>query len=500
MTVLLPGLTVEVVAPTAPPTPLRTDVAGFIGATRKGAIGVAVRTSGMTDFVRRFGGLDRQEDTAYAVRGYFENDGQVAWIVRVSGRVATARATWDPALAGFPGRPFLVKATSPGRWADNTQVDIQYRSNGLAGRPEVDVRVAAPDEPVEAFTGLEPAMVPEELQASDLIRVTPDPDATPAPAQGPRRSYRWSLTLGGGDDGQPGIEDYLAAIRTLAEQPEVAIVVAPDLSRHLDGLDRDDAIDALASVAAETLDRLILLDVPPGEAAAGRAAAWVGSVTLRQQAGARDVAAYHPYLLVSDPLGTAAEPLRPLPPSGHVAGLISRLDRERGPHHSPANAELRDAVDLSDALSEREEALLYGSGINLLRCVRGRGIQVWGGRTPETAGQASFVAHRRLVHQLVRAVRAVATPLVFDVNGPELRLTLVRGVTSVLLAAFQAGVLKGSRPDEAFRVRCDETNNPPEQDPGLVVCEIGVAPAAPMEFIKLRLVMGAEGRLEVIEA
>jgi hypothetical protein len=90
--------------------------------------------------------------------------------------------------------------------------------------------------------------------------------------------------------------------------------------------------------------------------------------------------------------------------------------------------------------------------------------------------------------------------LVFDVNGPELRLTLVRALTSVLLEAFRAGALKGTRPEQAFEVRCDDTTNPPEQDPGLLVCEVAVAPAAPMEFIRLRLLLGQEGRLEVIEA
>jgi uncharacterized protein len=76
----------------------------------------------------------------------------------------------------------------------------------------------------------------------------------------------------------------------------------------------------------------------------------------------------------------------------------------------------------------------------------------------------------------------------------------VRALTSVLLEAFRAGALKGDRPEQGFRVRCDDRNNPPEQDPGMVVCDIEVAPAAPMEFIHLRLLVGQEGRLEVIEA
>ena len=87
----------------------------------------------------------------------------------------------------------------------------------------------------------------------------------------------------------------------------------------------------------------------------------------------------------------------------------------------------------------------------------------------------------------------------FEVNSPELRLSLVRAITSVLLEAFRTGALAGTRPEDAFRVVCDDSNNPPEQDPGQVVCEIQVAPAVPMEFIRLRLVLGQDRGLEVIE-
>jgi phage tail sheath protein FI len=112
-----------------------------------------------------------------------------------------------------------------------------------------------------------------------------------------------------------------------------------------------------------------------------------------------------------------------------------------------------------------------------------------------------FIAHRRLIHRLVRAIRRVAEPLVFDINGPEVWLTLVRAITTVLLEAWRAGALKGARPDEAFRVRCDEELNPPEeQDLGRVLCEIEVAPAIPMEFILLRISLSGDGKLEVFES
>ena len=94
----------------------------------------------------------------------------------------------------------------------------------------------------------------------------------------------------------------------------------------------------------------------------------------------------------------------------------------------------------------------------------------------------------------------MAEPLVFDVNGPELRLTLVRAITTVLLQTFRAGGLAGATPAQAFQVQCDDQTNPPDAiDTGQVVCVVNVAPAVPMEFITLRVSLDTEGRLEVLQ-
>ena len=146
-----------------------------------------------------------------------------------------------------------------------------------------------------------------------------------------------------------------------------------------------------------------------------------------------------------------------------------------------------------------EQAQCNVAGINLLRCFAGNWLQVWGGRT--LSAEQRFIAHRRLIHRLVRAIRRVAEPLVFDINGPEMWLTLARSITTVLLEAWRAGALKGAQPNEAFRVRCDEKlNTPEEQDLGRVHCEIELAPATPMEFILLRVSLSGDGRLEVFES
>ena len=102
--------------------------------------------------------------------------------------------------------------------------------------------------------------------------------------------------------------------------------------------------------------------------------------------------------------------------------------------YTPANVALDEAVDLDPALTEPEQEAVFAAGLNLLRCSPGRGLQVWGGRTLDPAHL--YVAHRRLLHRLVRAIHRVADPLVFDVNGPDLRLSLVRAVTFTASSAF----------------------------------------------------------------
>ena len=516
MTAELPGLTVDVAPPAPLPPPLRTDVAGFIGATRRGPVGTPVRVTSLNDYQNVFGDLDPGAATSYAVHGYYENGGQLAWVVRVTGAMDTATATLSvPREGGMPpGTMYQVVASSPGNWAEGGQVTVWYRSGSLGGPAEVDVRVAVPGETVEVFSGIPASEISERMAASRLVRIVPQPgpDATAATAGQARQGKVSQLSLRcdspATTDLPPGLADYLAAVQALANQPEVAIVAAPDLGAHLTSNDdRKAVILALLSAAASQLDRLVLIDVSPG-AGGGTldpvgALAWADAVLPAQENSAlrRAAAVYYPGLLVPDPLGGLTAPLRPLPPSGHVAGVISRLDRERGAYWTPANAVLEGAVDLDPALTGPEQAVVFGNAMNLLRCGPGRGLQVWGGRTLDaSASQVSYVAPRRMLHRLVRAVHQVADPLVFDVNGPQLRLNLVRGVTSVLLAAFRAGALAGASPQEGFQVVCDDTNNPPGSDPGQVVCDIAVAPAVPMEFIHLTLTAGQQSQAEVIEA
>ena len=503
----------------------------------------AIRVEGWRHYLEEFGDLIPDANTPFALRGYFENGGEVAHVIRLSGPSAKpASAIWTigmldpitqewlqgaPTIGGFQAAAYLIEASSPGVWANpdrqGLRVSIRYRQEGSSNHPEVDITVFADNEPTEYFMRLDPnssdQTIEEQVAATSvLIRLSPLGPKPVASSRGDKmpgpRFMTWdSIPLAGGSDGEPVSQvEYSVAIEKLGDQPEIALVALPDLYKDIMSSANDEKdcdvkeehasiLTALINQAELLRDRLILVDLPEDKQEAVCAINWLEKLRKPYTPVFRSAAVYHPHLLVSNPFGGIANPIRIVPPCGHVAGLISKLDRERGAHHTPANAELAEVVDVLQSFTEAEQALFLIEGINPVRCFPGRGLQVWGGRTLGREVSGRFIAHRRLIHRLVRAIRRIAEPLVFDTNGPELWLTLTRAITTVLLEAFRAGALKGSQADEAFRVRCDgTTTSPSDQDEGRVFCEIDVAPATPMEFISIRIALSAEGKLEVFES
>jgi hypothetical protein len=484
-----------------------------------------MRLDGWRNFQSVFGAPTPEADMPLAVRGYFENGGEIAYVIRVLGEPrAVARGSWKvgdvdpltndwtsdgPSGAAFRYTEYEVTAASPGSWANGTQVTFHYKLRGDDGKPRLDIEVGSPYEPTEYLHGL-PV---DELEAavaerSTRIHLTGKPLA-PAPAAtrlGGPLSKSWPpVSLEQGISAAPRHGHYLEAAESLRRQREVALIAVPDLYRMRGTVEqRQHVVATLVAHAEDGHDRQVLATTPPDLVGAEPVLLWLAE--RRESLGdrmARSLAVYHPWIEVLDPSGSTNAPLRTISPVGHVAGVISRLDRERGAHHTPANALLYDVVDVAGAYEREAQGVLIHGGVNLLRCQRGQGVQLWGGRTvadPRFDREGLFIAHRRLTHRLIRAIRRVSEPLVFDVNGQELWLTIVRGITSILLEAFRAGALKGARAEEAFLVRCDESTNPPEeQELGRVVSEIHFAPAAPMEFITLRIAVSKDGRLEAIE-
>jgi phage tail sheath protein FI len=124
-------------------------------------------------------------------------------------------------------------------------------------------------------------------------------------------------------------------------------------------------------------------------------------------------------------------------------------------------------------------------------------VQLWGARTlrwrePESLlarpDALGFVNVRRCLSAIERSVERIGQMFMFEPNGAVLRFGLTQAVAGYLIQVHRAGALVGRTPTEAFFVRCDASLNPPEAiAAGQVVCEVGVAIAAPAEFLIFRV-------------
>ncbi|SDK80490.1 phage tail sheath family protein [Nonomuraea jiangxiensis] len=120
-----PGVYIDEFAPAPPIQGVGTSTAAFAGPAARGEIDVPVKVTRWETFQRLFGDLPLPGRYLwYAVRGFFDNGGQVCYVTRVSNG-ACASAGIDNA-AGEP--VFQVRAAAPGTAGDAIAVRVQHTS------------------------------------------------------------------------------------------------------------------------------------------------------------------------------------------------------------------------------------------------------------------------------------------------------------------------------------------------------------------------------------
>lgn len=188
-----------------------------------------------------------------------------------------------------------------------------------------------------------------------------------------------------------------------------------------------------------------------------------------------------------------------IPPCGHVAGIYARSDAALGVHKAPANEIVEGAMDLETHVSDKEQIELNKSAVNCLRSFPGRGIRIWGARTLSSLPEWKYINVRRLILTLVRWSRSNLAGFVFEPNAPFVWDRVKDRVSAYCFELYQGGALKGQRPSEAFFVKCDAENNPLDvRAAGQLICEVGLAPVIPAEFIVVHLIKSAAGTTAII--
>ncbi|MFO7664326.1 MAG: phage tail sheath subtilisin-like domain-containing protein, partial [Chloroflexota bacterium] len=198
-------------------------------------------------------------------------------------------------------------------------------------------------------------------------------------------------------------------------------------------------------------------------------------------------ALYYPWLLVPDPLQLEGL-LRPIPPSGHVAGVYARVTNQVGVHKPPANEVVEGVQDVVGAVDDDDHGRLNMQGVNVIRSYNGRGLRLGGARTLSSDSEWRYINVRRLLLMIAESIDQQLQWTVFEAGNSDLWRDIDRVVRSFLDNLWRRGMLDGETAADAYRVTCDETTNPPSQtDQGRIICEIGVQPPWPAEFVVVRI-------------
>ncbi|MGA5192722.1 phage tail sheath subtilisin-like domain-containing protein [Streptomyces exfoliatus] len=525
-TYLSPGVYVEEVASGSRPIEgMGTSVAAFVGLSPVGPLNEPVLVTNWSQYVASFGDFTDGYYLAHSVYGFFNNGGTAAYVVRVGGGDAlgaTQAVGSAPAAGAAPQLvageavalgTFRVAAITAGSEAGGALTVEVQDVEGEAERFKLVVKDG--EKVVESFDAsakksarnyvvaqvkqrsktivIEEATAGGQLARPDAQAVTLAPPArVPAPAAA-RTDVAAALEskqfIGDSADrtGFGGLEAY----------DEINMVAVPDLmaayQQGLIDLEQVKAVQLGLVAHCELMgDRMAILDPPPSLNARD-IRKW------RQDVAGYDspyAALYYPWIKAFDP---ASGQTRTVPPSGHMAGVWARNDAERGVHKAPANEIVRGAVDLELQITRGEQDLLNPIGVNCIRAFPGRGIRVWGARTLASDPAWRYLNVRRYFNYLEESILVGTQWVVFEPNDQSLWARIRRNVSAFLVNEWRQGALFGQRAEDAFYVKCDAETNPPESvDLGRVVCEIGIAPVKPAEFVVFRLAQfqGGGGELE----
>jgi len=384
------------------------------------------------------------------------------------------------------------------RWGVETPVNRRHRAASPTHLEVMtfELHVAQRDRR-EVFKGLQmhpssrsyaPRVV---AQRSRLVRLDDLETKSPVPHNLPEPLALTRLT--GGRDGIEKItpEDFIGhdmgpgerwGLMAIAANEEVALLAIPDAMRFYDRepgpageVKAQHVQDVMITICENTKDRFAILDIPQS-----KDLDWV--TRWRRRTDSSYAAYYFPWLRTRGD----DESARIVPPSGYLAGCYARRDLE-GVHCAPANIEIEGIADVALRLTEDHLGMLNAEAVNTFRLQRG--VRPWGARTASSDPEWRFITVRRLFIMLRRSLEAGFAWLTFEPNNYQTWDQLKSRTTAFLTDLFAKGMLVGGNADEAFFVKCDAETNPPDQiDAGQLVCEIGVAPAVPAEFIMISLV------------
>lgn len=157
----------------------------------------------------------------------------------------------------------------------------------------------------------------------------------------------------------------------------------------------------------------------------------------------------------------------PIGVGGVAAGIFASTAAGSGVWSQPAgpgNGVLTTVTLGPVSLDQETIATLSAADINGIRPPSdGQGLAIWGSKTLATPGAGfSYIESRRTMNFIIESIDEGLQWVQFEPNDPTLQASVTSAVGAFLMNLWQEGGLFGETASEAFRITCNESNNPPE--------------------------------------
>lgn len=271
-----------------------------------------------------------------------------------------------------------------------------------------------------------------------------------------------------GEDKGPGER---TGIQAFLENTVVSIMAVP-------GITMPAVIVSLIAHCENTGSRFAVLDMPRDLTKPDKL------LEYRELVDSTYAAMYHPWIQC---FGRSAQRQEYFPPSGAVLGVYSRTDVTRGVHKAPAN-ETVSCTGLSIPFTKGEQDILNPAGVNLIRAMPGLGIRIWGARTASSNASFKYVNIRRLFIFVEESIKANTNWVVFEPNDEGLWNRVRQSISGFLNTLWRGGMFAGATPAESYFVDIGpSTMTADDIQNGRLICNIGIAPSRPAEFVIFRV-------------
>ena len=509
-------------------TGVATSITAFLGRAQRGPVNQPITIFSYADFVRAFGGLQKDYPLSYAVRDFYLNGGGQAIIVRLY----NAGGGKDKPKLSVNG--LTLEAAYQGAWGNSVRARVDNKVSadvakryGLTASDlfnlTVHDMVTGATEQFLNVTGKDsPARIDRVLaNGSALVRI-PSSATPPFPVPTPHQDPPPGTSVWSDDKYSTGVAQADQAVDSVALQ---------------DADYEGDANQKTGLYALDTADLFNLMCIPPDtrggntsqpvyQAAMGycvgrramlivdspaawgvdpnfisQASAKLGSDVNLTGDAARNAVLYYPRVIESDP--NLNGQLDTFVPCGIIAGVMARTDAQRGVWKAPAglDAALNGIQGLVRILTNDENGTLNQLGINCFRSFQPSGMVVWGARTLRGADQLAdeykYVPVRRTALFIEESLYRGTQWVVFEPNDEPLWAQIRLNVGAFMHNLFRQGAFQGKTPQEAYFVKCDkETTTQNDIDLGIVNIVVGFAPLKPAEFVVIQIQQIA-GQIEV---